>query len=97
MQTGLFDRALALRQAHTRRIDDLDEFRRFFTPANNENAEIHGGFALCHLADEHAADELLKELKVTIRCFPLDADSEPGPCLFSGRPSPRRALFAKAY
>jgi len=97
MQAGLYERAHALRQAHTRRIDDLDEFRQFFTPANGENPEIHGGFALCHLADEHAADELLKELKVTIRCLPLDADAEPGQCLFSGRPSPRRALFAKAY
>ena len=41
--------------------------------------------------------ELLKELKVTIRCVPLDAPEEPGKCIFTGKPSTKRAIFAKAY
>jgi prolyl-tRNA synthetase len=40
--------------------------------------------------------ELLKELKV-IRCVPLDVPEEPGRCIFTGKPSTRRAVFAKAY
>jgi prolyl-tRNA synthetase len=97
IQDHLYARALALRDANTRTIDDLGEFRQFFTPADEQQNEIHGGFALCHLADEHAADEVLKELKVTIRCLPLNSPEEDGRCPFSGRPSRRRALFAKAY
>ncbi len=97
IQDNLLTRARKLRDDNTRKIDNLDEFRRYFTPQNEERPELHGGFALCHLADEHAADELLKELKVTIRCIPFDGDAEPGTCLFSGKPSARRAVFAKAY
>jgi prolyl-tRNA synthetase len=97
IQDGLFKRALELRESHTRPIDDLEEFKAYFTPKNPDSPELHGGFALCHLADEVAADELLKELKVTVRCFPRSDEDEPGTCLFSGKPSERRAVFAKAY
>ncbi len=41
--------------------------------------------------------ELLKELKVTIRCVPLAGPEEPGKCIFTGKPSTKRAVFAKAY
>jgi prolyl-tRNA synthetase len=97
IQDNLFARARTLRDENTRNIDDLAEFQRYFTPLNDDKPEIHGGFALCHLADEQAADELLKKLKVTVRCLPLAAEAEPGRCIFTGRPSARRALFAKAY
>jgi prolyl-tRNA synthetase len=97
MQQGLFERALAMREAHTRRIDSLDEFRDFFTPSNSQQPEIHGGFALCHWHDDPAVDQLLKELKVTIRCIPLDAPEESGQCVITGKPSQRRVIFAKAY
>ncbi len=100
IQKALFDRALAFRQEHTRTIDSLDEFREFFTPKSKDvdHPEIHGGFALCHFTDEAPEmDEVLKELKVTPRCIPLEGDAEPGTCLFTGQPSARRAVFAKAY
>ncbi|MHB8866969.1 MAG: proline--tRNA ligase [Pirellulaceae bacterium] len=97
IQQSLFDRALAMRNEHTRQIDNLDDFRAFFTPRNAEQPEIHGGFALCHWADDPATEPLLNELKVTHRCIPLEGESEPGTCLFTGRPSPRRVVFAKAY
>lgn len=97
IQTALFDRALALRVEHTRPIDDLDEFRAFFTPQNAEEPEIHGGFALCHWADDPSVTPLLNDLKVTIRCLPFAHDDEPGTCIFTGRPSPQRVVFAKAY
>jgi prolyl-tRNA synthetase len=42
-------------------------------------------------------DELLKKHKVTIRCIPLDRAAEEGKCIFTGKPSKRRAVFAKAY
>jgi prolyl-tRNA synthetase len=40
---------------------------------------------------------LLKELKVTIRCIPLEGAGEPGTCIFTGKPSTKRVVFAKAY
>ena len=38
-----------------------------------------------------------KEFKATIRCLPFDGPQEPGVCLFTGKPSPRRVVFARAY
>jgi prolyl-tRNA synthetase len=86
-----------MREAHTQEINTLDDFRAYFTPQNAKDPEIHGGFALCHWHDDPAVDELLKELKVTIRCIPLDAPQEAGKCVITGKPSTRRVLFAKAY
>jgi prolyl-tRNA synthetase len=91
VQQSLLDRALAFRAEHTRQIDDLDEFRAYFAD------ETGGGFALCHWADDPAVDEVLAELRVTARCIPLDADPEEGRCLFTGKPSRRRVVFARAY
>jgi prolyl-tRNA synthetase len=97
MQRSLFQKALRMREEHTRRIDQLEEFKAYFTPRDPDKSEIHGGFALCHWSEDPAVDELLKALKVTIRCVPLDAPEEPGRCIFTGKPSTRRAVFAKAY
>jgi prolyl-tRNA synthetase len=98
IQSGLLARAAAFREARTRRIDTLAEFEDFFTAADER--ELHGGFALCHYEVEEgarAADELLKRLKVSARVIPLDSEPEAGTCLFSGKPSTRRVIFAKAY
>jgi prolyl-tRNA synthetase len=97
MQRGLFERAAAMRADATRTIDRLDEFTEYFTPKNAEQPEIHGGFALCHWSEDPAVEETLKNLKVTIRCIPVDGDDEPGKCIFTGQPSKKRAVFAKAY
>ncbi len=97
MQQGLFDRARQLREAHTRTIDSLDEFREFFTPNDPRKPEIHGGMAWCHFAESPEMDEILKELKVTIRCVPLDAGEPQGRCVFTQQPTRHRAIFAKAY
>jgi prolyl-tRNA synthetase len=97
MQHGLLQRAIRYRNDASVRIDSLQEFEKFFTPKNQEDPEIHGGFAHCHFADSPEMDEKLKALKVTIRCLPLAGDDEPGKCIFTGRPSARRGVFAKAY
>jgi prolyl-tRNA synthetase len=97
MQQGLLAQARRRRDAATRSIDSLEEFVEFFTPEDHEKPEIHGGLAWCHFAECPEMEEKLKELKVTIRCLPLGGEDEPGRCIFSGRPSRRRGVFAKAY
>ena len=97
IQQNLFDRALAYRQEHTHSLTKLDEFKTFFTPKNEDEPEIHGGFALSHFTETPEVEEILKDLKVTIRCVPLDDNDEPGTCIFTGQPAAKRAVFAKAY
>lgn len=97
IQQALFERALAFREAHTREITDRSEFEAFFTPANAAKPEIHGGFALTPFVDDPAVGEALGNLKVTVRCVPLDQERRPGRCPFTGKPTDRWAIFAKAY
>ncbi|XZE54895.1 proline--tRNA ligase [Planctomycetaceae bacterium SH139] len=97
IQQNLYDRALQMRQDHTRVITNEADFRDFFTPANVDEPEIHGGFALCHFADEVSLEPLLKELKVTPRCIPLENNETPGTCFYTGKPAAKQAVFAKAY
>ena len=100
IQEGLFTRAKAHRAEHTRRIDSKDEFYAYFaSPPAAEGAPtpIHGGFALTHFGGDVELEQKIKdELSVTVRCIPLEK-SEPGTCPFTGKPSPQRVVWAKAY
>ena len=97
IQQGLFDRALAHRNENTVEINSLDEFKAYFTPKSASKPEIHGGFASCHFVDTPEIDEILKPLKVTPRCIPLEQKEEQGTCIFTGKPSQGRAIFGKSY
>ena len=98
IQTGLLDRATALRNAHTVVLDSKEEFYAFFSPKNADRPEIHGGFALAHWNGSREVEEQIKnDLKVTIRCIPMEGESESGRCIFTGGPSARRVIFAKSY
>ena len=91
MQQSLFDRAAKAREEATVRIDSLADFEAFFAD------DAPGGLAWCHFIDTPEIEPKLKELKVTARCVPLAGDDEPGECIFTGKPSPRRGVFARAY
>ena len=98
IQNHLFEKARAFQDGHTRVFDDRDEFYRFFAPQDTQRPEIHGGLALAHwCGDPEVEARLSEELKVTIRCIPFVDDPKPGRCIFTGRPSPQRVVFAKAY
>ncbi|MHB8345968.1 MAG: proline--tRNA ligase [Acidiferrobacterales bacterium] len=96
IQRGLFDRALAFRNANTREIADRAVFDEWFQSGDDEK-QPHGGFALCPFVDAPAIVDALTALKVTVRCLPLDQQPRAGKCLFSGKPTDRWAIFAKAY
>jgi prolyl-tRNA synthetase len=100
IQAGLFERATAFRADHTRTIDDEAEFREFFAAPESGDGPtpIHGGFALSHWSgDVEVEKRIADELGVTIRCIPLGDEEGPGTCPFSGKPSPQRVVWAKAY
>ncbi len=98
MQNNIYQRALDFRKDNIVPIISRDEFYRFFTPKNQEQPEIHGGFALSHWCGEEACEEKIKEdLKVTIRCIPFDIPKTNGKCVCCGNDSTQQVYFAKAY
>lgn len=98
IQNSLHKRAQRFRDGNTRVINSKKEFYDFFTPKDSAKPEIHGGFALAHWNGSREVEEQIKnDLKVTIRVIPFDETAEPGRCIFTGEPSARRVVWAKAY
>ncbi len=90
IQEALYVKALAFREEHISVVDDFDHFE--------EVLDKKGGFIAAHWDGTEATEQAIKNAtKATIRCIPLDAPAEAGSCVFSGKPSTRRVLFAKAY
>jgi prolyl-tRNA synthetase len=101
IQDALYNRAAAVRTENTRQIDSKDEFYAWFTPPKTADANaptpIHGGFAMTHFSGDAALERKIQDdLGVTVRCIPL-APGEPGTDPFTGQPSPKRVVWAKAY
>ncbi|MEJ2669662.1 MAG: proline--tRNA ligase, partial [Gammaproteobacteria bacterium] len=69
----------------------------FFRPQNEAKPEIHCGFALVYCKEDEQLEERLKQYKLTHRCYPLNGEERPGPCVFTGEMCARRAILAKAY
>jgi prolyl-tRNA synthetase len=90
IQDNIYKKALDFREKSTVKVDDYETFR--------EKIE-EGGFLLCHWDGTTETEEKIKEeTKATIRCIPLDnSDAEPGICMYSGKPSARRVIFARSY
>jgi prolyl-tRNA synthetase len=80
---------LDFQKQNTHKVNAYEDFKKVM---NN------GGFALAHWDGTPETEEKIKqETKATIRCIPLDAAIEEGKCIYSGKPSNRRVLFAVAY
>ena len=99
MQDNLFARAKKYRDENTTEISSKDDFYAYFTPKNEKKPEIHGGFAVADYdGSEEVEDMLRRDLRVTVRCIPLEGGEPKGEkCIFTGRPAKYRAIFAKSY
>jgi len=90
IQENLLGKALEYRKEHTTVVDTFEEFKVAI--------DAKGGFVSAHWDGTEETEDKIKEItKATIRCIPLDAKEEEGVCVFTGKPSNKRVLFAKAY
>ena len=90
IQQDLFDRALNYRDTHITEVNSFDEFKSIL--------DNKGGFVSAHWDGTAESEDKIKDLtKATIRCIPLGRVKEVGSCVFTGKPSVGRVLFAKAY
>ncbi|MCR8666271.1 proline--tRNA ligase [Aestuariibaculum sp. M13] len=90
IQETLFNKALEFRNSHITEVETFEEFK--------DVLENKTGFISAHWDGSNETEEKIKELtKATIRCIPLEMKEEEGVCVYSGKPSKGRVLFAKAY
>jgi len=90
IQNNLYQRALLFREENTHNVNTWDEFKEIMNGK--------GGFVLAHWDGTGETEQKIKEeTKATIRCIPIDNKLENGLCVYSGKPSVQRVIFAKAY
>jgi prolyl-tRNA synthetase len=90
IQQNIYNRALKFREDHITRVESYDELKKVL--------DGKGGFVSAHWDGTPETEAAIKEeTKATIRCIPLDAKAENGKCVYSGKPSNKRVLFARAY
>jgi prolyl-tRNA synthetase len=90
IQNNIFQKAKSFRDSLITNVDSFEDFKRVL--------DERGGFVQAHWDGTKETEAAIKEqTKATIRCIPLDAAEEQGTCVYSGKPSSRRVLFARAY
>jgi prolyl-tRNA synthetase len=91
IQASLLQQATAMRDANTLTgIRSYDEFKQVL--------EGQGGFLRVHWAGSSEDEDTIKtDTKATIRCFPFEAPEGEGVCFYTGKPTNRVAIFARAY
>ena len=90
IQQAMFDKALAYRDEHITEANSYEEFKTLL--------DDKAGFISAHWDGTPETEQKIKEeTKATIRCIPLDNKLEDGICIYSGKPSTQRVLFARAY
>tara|TARA_B100001029_G_scaffold52842_1_gene42361 strand:+ start:4218 stop:5696 length:1479 start_codon:yes stop_codon:yes gene_type:complete len=90
IQSKLFNRALNFRNKNTTEVDNFEEFKRIISK--------QGGFVSAHWDGSNETELKIKNLtKATIRCIPIDNKIEKGKCVYSGKQSVGRVIFAKSY
>ncbi|MDO6597564.1 proline--tRNA ligase [Oceanihabitans sp. 2_MG-2023] len=90
IQNSLYKKALDYRDSHITEVENFDDFKNIL--------KNKGGFISAHWDGTIETEDKIKEItKATIRCIPVDTKEEEGKCVFTGNPSKRRVLFAKAY
>lgn len=89
MQQDLLQKNKALREENTVQVSTYDAFKQ---------ALDAGKFVLAHRDGTAETEEKIKqECNCVTRCIPFDSVPEPGICVYSGKPSTKRVLFARAY
>ncbi len=89
IQKSIFSKSLKFRDENIFSVDTWDQFK--------ETLET-GGFILAHWDGTAETEEKIKkETKATIRIIPFDSVEEIGKCIYSGEPSKKRVVFARAY
>jgi prolyl-tRNA synthetase len=90
IQANIYKKALKFRTDNTFYVDKWSDFL--------EIIDNQGGFIMAHWdGTSETEDKIKEETKATIRCIPFEAPEEEGACIYSGKPSKRRVLFARSY
>jgi len=90
IQSNIYKKAADFRSEKTTEVDSYEDFKKVL--------DNKAGFVMAHWdGTAETEDKIKQETKATIRCIPVDNELEEGVCMYSGKPSTQRVMFARAY
>ncbi len=90
IQDNLYQKALTFRDNSTHYVDTWEEFVK--------TLDEKAGFIYAHWDGTAETEQKIKEeTKATIRLIPLIEKKEDGKCIYTGKPSTQRVVFARSY
>jgi prolyl-tRNA synthetase len=90
MQSNYFSEAKARRDMNMiTSVTNFAELREFF--------EKNSGFVLGKWCGDKESESMLEDLKISIRCLPLEQSRSEGVCILTGKKATLDAIFAKSY
>ena len=101
IQSAMYMRAKDRLTANIRTdIASPEEFRRYFAQSNEwipDNKQGKVAFVRGKWCADPQTEDILKEMKITIRCIPFDQSNSEGICLLTGKPATMDVIYARSY
>ena len=101
IQKHMFEKAKKRMEENVRTdIKTVEEFKAYFSNANEwieDDKQGKVAFVKGKWCGDSETEELLKELKITIRCLPLEQSGTQGKCLLTGKDATLDVIYARTY
>ena len=81
-------------------ITTQEEFNKYFAESNSwieDGKQGKVAFVRGKWSGDANSEELLKAMKITIRCIPFDQSGTQGTCLLTGKPATMDVIYARSY
>ena len=101
IQKEMFEKAQSRLMKNIRTdITTVEEFNKYFSQSNEWIEDKKSGkvaFVRGKWCGDPESEELLKAMKITIRCIPFDQTGTNGVCLLTGKPATTDVIYARSY
>ena len=101
IQKHLFNKAKERLEQNIRTdIKTPEEFKKYFEASNvwiEDGKQGKVAFVRGKWSGDANSEELLKAMKITIRCIPFDQSGTEGVCLLTGKPATMDVIYARSY
>ncbi len=101
IQKQIFERAKSRLEQNIRTdIKTKEQFAEYFSNSNEwiEDGKVGKvGFVRGKWCGDPQTEEILKSMKITIRCIPFDQSNSEGECLLTGKPATMDVIYSRCY
>ena len=101
IQSDMFSRAQKRLLNNIRTdITTVEDFQQYFAQSNEwieDDTQAKVAFVRGKWCGDPQSEEILKAMKITIRCIPFEQSGTEGVCLLTGKPATMDVIYARCY